>query len=133
MSSTAILEPRTLAGQPRPAISPVDRARIELAVSKWIALQDAVLAIALLAGIEAAAPSQEIMRFPENIERADGKRLNQAARAIDDLAMVVELGLSALLAARAQDTRIRPAALTLWREASAAQASILALYPPDPR
>lgn len=98
--------------------------------SKWAALRDAGDAVCALAGPEARRPSDEIRDFPEFLHSTSGWRLDLAARAIDDLAAVMEQGLSALLSARARGADARAAAAALWREFEAATTAIAALAPP---
>jgi len=97
--------------------------------SKWAALRDAGDAVCALAGRE-RSPPDAIKDFTEIFGSAAGWRLDLAARAIDDLAAVMEQGLSALLSARARGADARAAAAALWREFEAATTAIAALAPP---
>ncbi len=97
---------------------------------KWAALQDAAEAVRALAGLEARHLPDEIRDFPEFIQSAGGWRLDHAARAVDDLAAVMEQGLAALLSARTKGANASIAALALWREFEAATAAIVLLAPP---
>lgn len=97
--------------------------------SKWVALRDAAEAVGILAGRE-RPPPDAIKDFTEIFGSAAGWRLDLAARAIDDLAAVMEQGLSALLSARARGADARAAAAALWREFEAATTAIAALAPP---
>lgn len=103
--------------------------RARVIQSKWAALRDAGDAVCALAGREWHSPDA-IKDFAELVGSAAGWRLDLAARAIDDLAAVMEQGLSALLSARARGADARAAAAALWREFEATTTAIAALAPP---
>lgn len=98
---------------------------------KWSALHDAAAVVASLAGQAPEARRAEVRNFPALVRDAGGWRYEEARRGIDDLAAMMEPGLSALLAVHARGLSAAPAAQALWQEFLAARATLLALVPPQ--
>ena len=97
---------------------------------KWIALQDAAAAVAALAGAQAEPSRPEIRNFPALIRDTGGWRHALAQTGVDDLAAVMEPGLTALLAVNARGNDASAPAMALWKEFLCARGAILALAPP---
>jgi hypothetical protein len=97
---------------------------------KWAALRDGADAIAALAGVT-AEPDTDIRDFPRLIRKAAPWRRELAARGIDDIVQIMQLGLTALLGAEARGVDSAAAGLALWREFVEARAAVLALLPPS--
>ncbi len=98
---------------------------------KWAALQDAANVVAMLAGLEPERTTADIRNFPALIRDSAKWRREFADRAIDDMAAMMEPGIAALLGVNARGADPRPAALSLWREFTAARAAVLSLLPPS--
>lgn len=92
---------------------------------KWIALHAAAEVVASLAGI--AADTRPDENFAPTIERAGGWRLTMARQGIDDIAAMMEPGLSALLTLHGQRGDTRAAATALWQEFDRARGALLAI------
>ena len=111
----------------RPA---TDAALASASSLKWTVLHDAASHVAALAGLEREPLTPDIHDFPALLREAVPWRRGLAERAIDDMAAVMEPGISALLGIEARGADARPAALALWREFTEARAAVLALLPP---
>jgi len=81
--------------------------------AKWDSLHAAAEVVALLAG-RAIQPAPR--EFPDALAGASHWRLALAGQGIDDIAAMMEPGLSALLTVHAQGGDPRPAARALWQE-----------------
>lgn len=97
---------------------------------RWAALNDAAALVCKLAGIVPEARTPELRNFPAIMRDVGGWRQALAEQGIDDMAAMMEPGLSALLAVHARGLSAAPAALVLWREFHAARAALLDLVPP---
>ncbi|MBM3594221.1 MAG: hypothetical protein FJX31_00115 [Alphaproteobacteria bacterium] len=69
---------------------------------KWSALRDAAATVALLAGLEAQAMTQEVRAFPLSLRDAPPAACELAEQGVADIAAVMESGLSAPIAAHAR-------------------------------
>lgn len=98
---------------------------------KWAVLHDAAGAVAALAGLPGDAAAAAAAVYPETIHAAGGWRLAHAVQGVDDLAAVMEPGLSALLSIRGRGADPTVAAQALWEEFEAARAALLTLAPPS--
>jgi hypothetical protein len=98
---------------------------------KWAALQDAGNAVSALAGLPPERIAPEVRNFPALLRDVDPRRRELAEHSIDDLAAVMEPGLSALLAVKARGADATAPALALWHEFSLARAALLELVPPS--
>ena len=99
---------------------------------RWTALNDAAVAVAMLAGIAPEPPGAAVRNFPAVMRDAGGWRRDRADQGIADLSAVMEPGIAALLAVQARGIHPATAALALWQEFQAARAALLALAPlPD--
>ena len=98
---------------------------------RWAALGEAGVAVAMLAGIEAEPPNKLIRNLPGLLRDSKVWQRDLAIGAIDDLAAIMEAGLSALLAVNARGTDCRAAAFALWKEFTAARSALLVLLPPS--
>lgn len=87
---------------------------------KWTALHAAADVVASLAGVRESGQD-----FPSAIQT--GWRRDLARQGIDDIAAMLEPGLSALLSLHAQGGDPRPAATALWQEFDRARRTVLAL------
>ncbi|KPL69149.1 hypothetical protein SZ64_14155 [Erythrobacter sp. SG61-1L] len=97
--------------------------------AQWAALQDAAAVVAHLAGIEPEQPTPEIIAFPETIRHAGAWRRQLAEKGIDDLAAILEPGITALLAVNARGADTTAPAQALWHEFLAARTALLSLAP----
>lgn len=97
--------------------------------AKWAALQDAASVVATLAGISPEPLSSEIRAFPETIRHAGAWRRELAEKGIDDLAAILEPGITALLAVNARGGDTLAPAQALWHEFTEARSALLALAP----
>ena len=97
---------------------------------RWSALHDAAAVVGRLAGLAPEPRKPEVRNFPAIMRDCGGWRHDLACEGVDDLAAVMEPGLSALLATRARGISPAPAALALWQEFLSARAALLALVPP---
>ena len=95
--------------------------------ARWAVLEGAARTVALLAGKETALGSDTDMAASLTALHPAGAHL--AARAIDDLAAVLEPGIGALLAVRERGLDPGPAAAALLDEFCLARAALLALAP----
>jgi hypothetical protein len=100
---------------------------------KWSALHDAAAAVGAIAGLASEPMTPEARNFPALMRGAGGWRRALAEQGIEDLAAIMEPGLSALLSARAQGVNPTAAARALWHEFRAARDALLALAPPPER
>jgi hypothetical protein len=103
---------------------------------RWDALHEAADAVALLAQLgpesPASSPTSAIASLPARASRAGGWRCEAIANGIDDLALVMQTGLRALISAADQGRDTTAAALTLWREFHVARLAICAFVEPEP-
>jgi hypothetical protein len=104
-------------------------APIDAAAAKWMALSEAAMVVAALAGQEPLAAMKD---FPAAIRAATPWRREAAVKGIDDLAAIMEPGIGALLAVNARGADAQAPALALWREFCAARGALLALALPEP-
>ncbi len=96
---------------------------------KWSALQDSGNVVAMLAGRTAEKQRTDLRNFPAMIRNIGGWRYEQASRLLDDLGIVMEAGMAALIASNARGAPAPMAAQALWEEFAAAREDILALLP----
>ncbi len=92
--------------------------------ARWQSLGDAGRVIASLAQEPQPQPA---MQFAARIEAGTDERRQLALRGIDDLAAMIEPGLSALLYICENGGDARAPAGALWREFNAARTALLAL------
>lgn len=97
---------------------------------KWSALLDAGDLVCTLAGLSPEPRKPDVRNFPAIMKDTGGWRARLAQDGVNDLAAIMEPGMTALLAARAHGADPAPAALALWHEFQAARAALLALVPP---
>jgi hypothetical protein len=102
----------------------------DLLDAKWANLLRAADVVAVLADRPAQGFAAGVRHLPETMRAAGGWRLAWAAQGVDDLAIVMEQGLAALLAIHARGADTAPAAEALWDEFTAAEAALAALLPP---
>lgn len=93
---------------------------------KWAALHAVAELVASLGDVE-PGPVPEAEVFAPALERAGGWRLNLARQGVDDIAAMLEPGLSALLTVHGQGGDTRAAATALWQEFDRARQPLLAL------
>jgi hypothetical protein len=99
--------------------------------TRWEALHDAADAVAQLAQLAHERPVGAIASLPARAARAGGWRCEAVANGIDDLALVMQTGLRALIGAADNGRDTTAAALTLWREFHAARQAICAFVEPE--
>lgn len=116
-------------GESGPELAP-ELLTVELE-ARWHALHDAADAVAQLAQLAHERPVGAIASLPGRAAHAGGWRCEAAANGIDDLALVMQTGLRALIAAADQGRDTTAAALTLWREFHAARQAICAFVEPE--
>lgn len=97
---------------------------------KWSALHDAAAVVSQLAGLTPEIRKPDVRNFPAMMRDTGGWRFELAREGVDDLAAIMEPGLSALLAAHSRGAAVQPAALALWQEFHAAREALLGLVPP---
>ncbi len=114
---------------PTPGSTPPAQA-VELEM-RWDALHDAAEAVAQLAQLAHEHPVGAIATLPTRAARAGGWRCQAVANGIDDLALVMQTGLRALIGAADNGRDTTAAALTLWREFHAARQAICAFVEPE--
>lgn len=102
----------------------------DAATRKWIALHDAAAVVAALAGVAPEAPNAALTRFADAIGRAPHWRRELAVQGIEDLAAIMEPGLSALIAVQAARGDASAPAHALWLEFVASRDALLTLAPP---
>lgn len=107
------------------------QASVSMMSMKWSALHDAAGVVASLAGLAAEVIRPEIRNFPAYMRDAGGWRGEMAEQGVEDLAAIMEPGLSALLAVHARGADASAAALALWQEFYAARNALLELAPPS--
>lgn len=93
---------------------------------KWAALHAVAELVASLGHVE-PGPVPEAEVFGPALERAGGWRLDLARQGVDDIAAMLEPGLSALLTVHGQGGDTRAAATALWHEFDRARQPLLAL------
>lgn len=98
---------------------------------RWNALHDAADAVAQLAQLAHERPVGAIASLPDRAAIAGGWRCDAVVNGIDDLALVMQTGLRALITASDQGCDTTAAALTLWREFHAARQAICAFVEPE--
>ncbi|MEP6870173.1 MAG: hypothetical protein ABJA20_16860 [Novosphingobium sp.] len=96
---------------------------------KWSALHNAAGVIAALAGLAPEGMSQQVRNFPALIRDVGGWRREAAEQGVDDLSVILEAGIAALLAVHARGVDARAAAQALWQEYQSARSALLALTP----
>jgi hypothetical protein len=94
---------------------------------KWSALHDAAATVALLAGIEAQAMTQDVRAFPLSVRDAPPAVRELVENGVADIAAIMEPGLSALIAAHARGASPHAAAMALWDEFLGARDALMAL------
>jgi hypothetical protein len=98
---------------------------------KWAALHEAAGAVAGIAGVVFAPLPAEVRDFPAVMCDAGGWRHELVEQGIEDLAAIMEPGLTALLSAHARGADARAAARALWHEFVIARDAMLAFAPHD--
>ncbi|WP_232843116.1 hypothetical protein [Allopontixanthobacter confluentis] len=98
---------------------------------QWAALEEAGMAVAVMAGVEAhaAADTSVLRAFPSLIEKTGGWKMELARNGVADLSAFMQPGLAALLAVNARGQDAQPAARALWQEFSKARDALLGLVP----
>ena len=96
---------------------------------KWSALHDAAGIVATLAGVAPDPMRPELRNYPAVVRDAGGWRKAMAEQGVDDLSVIMEAGIAALLAVHARGVDARAAALSLWHEYQSARSGLLALAP----
>lgn len=102
----------------------------DLAAEKWVALHDAAAVVAALAGLPPETPTTALARFAAAIGQAPHWRRELAVQGIEDLAAIMEPGLSALIAVQAARGDAIAPAHALWLEFTAARDAVLTLAQP---
>lgn len=123
------LPPSSAAALPSAGRAPFGQASATAMSMKWSALHDAAALVAGIAGIAGEPSRAEVRNFPAVMRDAGGWRRKLAEEGIDDLAVIMEAGLSALLSAHARGVDASAAALALWQEFHGARGGLLALSP----
>lgn len=129
LALATMLPPIDDAGRLAPGL-PADELAQDLG-ARWDALHDAADAVAQLAQLALEHPVGAIASLPARAARAGGWRGEAVANGIDDLALVMQTGLRALIIASDQGRDTTAAALTLWREFHAARQAICGFVEPE--
>ncbi len=98
---------------------------------KWSALHQAADTLATVAGLVPAQRSAQVRDFPRAIQHAGGWRRRLAEQQVDDLTAIMEIGVSALIAAFHHGAAPFAAARTLAEEFEHARDATLTLLPPE--
>jgi hypothetical protein len=114
-------------GNPR---TPLGGAAASAMSVKWTAVHDAAAAVGELAGEPPEFRTPEVHNFPAIMRDAGGWRFIVAQEGVDDLAAIMEPGLTALLALHGRGVPTLAPAQALWHEFQSARAALLALIPP---
>lgn len=116
------------------AMPVVEKPRVEPGLGalplRWEAIHAAADAVAAFAGMAPRPPCPEVQNFPQTLRDFGGWRRNLALQGVEDLAAILEPGLTALLAVHDSGSDAAPAAAALWQEFLAARDALLALTPP---
>ena len=96
---------------------------------KWSALHDAAGIVAALAGMAPEPMRADQRNFPAVVRDAGGWRRTMAEQGVEDLTVIMEAGIAALLAVHARGVDARAAALSLWHEYVSARDGLMALAP----
>lgn len=96
---------------------------------RWAAVHDAADAVTMLAGLAPEPPGQKVRAFAVLIRDAEPWRRKIAGNHIEDMAAMMQPGLTALLATRARGQDASVAAQALLREFQAARDAVLAVLP----
>ena len=99
--------------------------------ARWNAVHEAAAVVAALAAQPAGALDGRTRNFPDTMAQAGGQRLAVARQGIDDLAVILETGIRALLAVHARGASPLAAAQALRAEFGNARDALLALAPPE--
>jgi hypothetical protein len=97
---------------------------------KWSALHDAARIVAVHAGLQMAPLTPQLRNFPAIIRSLDSSRSDLVAQGVEDLNVIMERGLSALLAVHARGVSTAFAAAALWQEFMAGRDALMAFLPP---
>lgn len=96
---------------------------------KWSALHDAAGIVATLAGRAPEPMRPDLRNFPAVVRDAGGWRREMAEQGVEDLTVIMEAGIAALLAVHARGVDAGPAAVSLWDEFQLSRAALLDLVP----
>lgn len=97
---------------------------------KWQALHDVGATIAKIAKAESEPMTPEVRHFPAAIRDAGGWRRETAEQGIEDIAAMLEPGLTALLASAERGGNPEVPARVLWQEFIGARNALLTLSRP---
>jgi len=97
---------------------------------RWAALHEAAGIVATLAGLDSGAADSSDSAFTSAMRGARGWRRHMAEQGLDDLSMIMQTGISALLSAHAGGTQTAAPARALWDEFVAARDALLQFGPP---
>ena len=97
-------------------------------VDRWHAVGNAAETAASLAGI--TPNRQQAHLVSQLVEQVEGIRRESVAVAIDDLSLVMQIGLTALVSVQENGRDPAAAAETLWREFEVASSSLKAMLQP---
>lgn len=128
-SSASFNQPGTANPLPSAGRPQFGKASVSAMGMKWSALHDAVSVVGMLAGIQPEDMRPNVRNFPAVMRDLGGWRADLAEQGIEDLAAIMEPGLSALLAAQARGVNPSSPALALWQEFYSARNALLALSP----
>ena len=101
--------------------------------ARWGAIHEAAAVVAALAGRSCDAPGTHVRGFPAAIFQAGGQRLMIARQGMEDLSVMLETGIRALLSVHGRGASPVAAAEALWGEFCAARDALVALAPPERR
>ncbi|WP_298288842.1 hypothetical protein [Novosphingobium sp.] len=126
-SKSAGASARRSGGNPR---TPLGGAAASAMSMKWAAVHDAAAAVGELAGEPPEFRKPDVRNFPAIMRDTGGWRFIVAQEGVDDLAAIMEPGLTALLALHGRGAPTLAPAQALWHEFQSARAALLALIPP---
>jgi hypothetical protein len=98
---------------------------------RWLALQERSAEIARVADLAPEAVDPIMARFDEATSSHNSHALEVARRGLEDMELLVEMGLSALREVEARGQEAHAPALALWREFYHAREAVLGLMEPE--
>ena len=129
----AVAGPPVAAPGSAPVVGPAPRRDAGALVARWGAIHEAAGVVAALAARAPETAGTAVRGFPVAIAQAGGQRLIVARQGMEDLSVMLETGIRALLSVHARGASPLAAAQALWSEFCAARDALLALAPPDRR
>jgi hypothetical protein len=126
------LQPESPGTSPARTGSPLPPAvGVSAIAARWAALHEAAAVVSALAGLLPEEPGAAVRAFPVAIAETGGWRRKLAGQGIEDLTLILQTGITALLAVHARGAGAAVPARALWNEFVAARDGLVALCPPE--